>query len=122
MDFFYAKLKEKKVGKEKEKYFRYILWLNSYVISRHHSDLNNVGEYLEKFKERGEVEGLIEYFKKNKPDYYKGLFFFDRISPVQTLGKLKKAKDSFNNQQTIYLFFYIRLLYSVLVCCDYIKR
>ena len=119
LDFFYAKLKEKKVGKEKEKYFRYILWLNSYVISRHHSDLNNVGEYLEKFKERGEVEGLVEYFKKNKPDYYKGLFFFDRISPAQTLGKLKKAKDSFNNQQTIYLFFYIRLLYSVLVCCDY---
>ena len=64
LDFFYAKLKEKKVGKEKEKYFRYILWLNSYVISRHHSDLNDVGEYLEKFKEKGEVEGLFEYFKK----------------------------------------------------------
>lgn len=120
LDFFYAKLKEKKVGKEKEKYFRYILWLNSYVISRHHSDLNDVGEYLEKFKEKGEVEGLFEYFKKNNPDYYKGLFFFnEKVTPAKTLGKLKKAKDSFNNQQTIYLFFYIRLLYSILVCCDY---
>lgn len=121
LDFFYQKLKEREIEKERVKYFRYILWLNSYVISRHHSNLNNTEEYLEKFKEGGEMEDIAQFLKENEHPYYKGLFFFGNTNtaPKKTVKKLTDARATFNNQQSIFLFFYTRLLYSILVCCDY---
>lgn len=119
LDFFYKKLSENSIEKERVKYFRYILWLNSYVISRHHSDLNDVEEYLNKFKEYGEVEYIINSLKDNVHPYYKGLFFFAKVAPKKTLKKLELVRNNLSNEQTIFQFFYIRLLYSILVCCDY---
>ena len=52
------------------------LFINSYIISRHHGDLSDLEFFIESFEEGGEAECLVQYFDENTYEIYKGPFFF----------------------------------------------
>lgn len=126
--FYLSKIKKMNLEENMELKFAYIIFINSYVISRHHSDLNNFKykeeNYLNLFKDRDS-----SFFKileeLDKENIFKEDFFQEREENIYFIRRMKlfisRSVDMERwikeNQYT--LFIYIRLLYSLLVASDF---
>ncbi|WP_123053752.1 CRISPR-associated helicase Cas3' [Clostridium sp. JN-1] len=118
--YIYVSYFNEKINKIKKRhdrfYLKYFMYLNSYVISRHHGFLYNIGDYKEK------LENFPENYKKET--YYPDL-------NMDTLGNVVIHKSFYNSREYIKdcflsndrlnftLYIYSKLLFSILTAADY---
>ena len=97
-----------------------IMMFNAYTIYRHHSNLSDFDEFLHKFNENEKCMDIIDIFKDEYIDVYKKGFSLskNRITKVCKYIKNKYSSEG-NNEKSIYLYTYERLVYSLLVTCDF---
>ncbi|EOU1756125.1 CRISPR-associated helicase Cas3' [Clostridium perfringens] len=130
IDYFLGKLvklnKEGKVKKENCNSFFALLILNSYIISKHHSPIDNINLYTSKegrLLSKFEDEKIEELKKIINPIYFRNLILNKRHIE-KTLEKYKdfskrilEGKDSIKKGIGIYT--YERFMLSILIACDY---
>ncbi|WP_332830116.1 CRISPR-associated helicase Cas3' [Clostridium perfringens] len=130
IDYFLGKLvklnKEGKVKKENFNSFFALLILNSYIISKHHSPIDNINLYTSKegrLLSKFEDEKIEELKKIINPIYFRNLILNKRHIE-KTLEKYKdfsksilEGKDSIKKEIGIYT--YERFMLSILIACDY---
>lgn len=106
-------------NKEEKKVLRTILFVNAYIISKHHSSLDKFEEFLNSFIEGKDSYKVIDIFENHyKKIYLSGFTLSQRKAQKQcrnTLNNIKKIAS----EKSIYLYTYCRLVYSLLVACDY---
>ena len=97
------------------------MYLNAFVISRHHSQINDLkSNFINDMIDENEINlNLIQWFNEN---LLKLLKQQNEVSLIKKRPWQKMecflAKQSINNQINVYL--YVRLLHSLLVTCDYL--
>jgi len=110
-----------------------LAFVNAYVISRHHSDLSSLDDFLLKFKPDGGIYNMAVYFTNNSQPLYKGPFFFREMKAdtnnqetesenkrsIQLVVNTMDTWEKGCRKEHIERYFYIRLMYSLLVSCDY---
>ncbi|WP_300347682.1 CRISPR-associated helicase Cas3' [Clostridium sp.] len=130
IDYFLEEIlnlgKAYKIGKDNKDVFFALLILNSYIISKHHSPLDDIKLYsgdfgklmveFEEYKIRG-IKNVIEpvYFKKLRLNKGKINLIIDRFKEFNKiiLEEENETKNSIN------LYTYERFMLSILIACDY---
>lgn len=105
MDYYLGEIQKSDFDFKERKFLKRIAKLNSYVISRHHGRLRSFRDFLDKIK-GAYGETVIESMRQGKLKGCEG-----KNITKKDLG-LKSEYDSLD-------YFYCRLVYSVLVACDY---
>ena len=127
IDYYFKRALElKKAGLiTKENYYKFLalILLNSYIISRHHSGLDSMKEFINK---------LLENFNKDKIDRTKSiinLVYFENLNLSE--GKIDKLYERYNEFKNILsendskfiseitIYTYVRFMLSILIACDY---
>ncbi|SFU77995.1 CRISPR-associated helicase, Cas3 family [Clostridium sp. DSM 8431] len=122
LDYYIEEIKNI-VDKNEKKLLRTFLFINAYIISKHHSDLDSIKEYFDKFagEDYGYGKGfeLAELFL-NK---YKNVYLKDFSTTPKRLEKwsgfTEKFMKSINKEIKITLYIYSKLIFSLLVASDY---
>lgn len=107
------------IGKIKDRTLRdllkpFILY-NAYVISRHHSDLCDFNTFIGKLE--AEREKIIIAINKNEICTEKLKWRESTIKKM--MENVETNRKDFSIEQSLYLYIYDRLLYSLLVASDY---
>ena len=121
IDYFWNEIENAILFDRQEKRkLRLIVLEHAFVIARHHSDLESLEKYLERL-ESSEVKDLIISLREKHLEGYKGLMYLkdDTIEKNIKRKKLYNRKNCLSREQSITKYFYYRLLYSLLVACDY---
>lgn len=125
---FVGKIKNLKIDDELKEKFYYIIFLNAFVISRHHSDLSDFSYSIHNFfdlfiDERSKFYKTLNYLSKDKN--IKEEFFddFEEISNdimdlVYDFDMDSSYKD-FKKSKSKEIYIYTRLIYSILVAADF---
>ena len=110
-------------NKEEKKKLRLILFVNAYVISKHHSSLDEFFDFLNTFisKENGSKDGIdvIEIFGDNYKKVYLKEFKLSVKKAEKQSGYIKKFANNITSEEAVYLYTYCKLMFSLLVACDY---
>lgn len=123
-DYFMEQLSENDIARDEKIKLQYFVFLNSYVISRHHGDLTSIEYFAQKFEEGGEIYSILEKLNEKPANaLYKGPFwgmkdFAKMIERVRTKFYTITGSSDYR-QMTIYVYSYVRFLYSLLVASDY---
>lgn len=120
LDYFLAKLREQTVEKEEKVMLKLCIFLNAYVISRHHSSLSSLKDYFDKLREQT-LKEVLELFQEGKVDGYLSKF---TLSGRKLEGAIKHIYDkkvlgALSEEQSIAVYIYTKLIYSLLVAADY---
>lgn len=97
------------------------LFLNSYMIAKHHSDLDCFENYLHSF-DYAETYRMIELLEEEELDFYKRKFKcrLRRENLGKAAGNVRKAaRDKKRQSRQILFYAYERLMYSLLVASDH---
>lgn len=109
--------------KDDKKKLKEFLFLNSYLISRHHSDLDSFDNFLSSFEVNEETYHLIEILESEEiPDFYQKKFQcrMKRDKICKAARNIRKTACEKKNQSRQILFYaYARMMYSLLVASDY---
>ncbi|MEG2323504.1 MAG: CRISPR-associated helicase Cas3' [Anaerovoracaceae bacterium] len=117
LNFALEMLNEGDYSKAEKKKLKGITYINSYVISRHHSNIADLQSYGGEFIEGGGIYNIVEGQPKDK--YYNGLSYLS-LDNINRCGKfLNIAMKDSTRQQEIGIYVYTRLIYSLLVAADY---
>lgn len=94
------------------------LFLNAYVISRHHGGLDSFEKYLDRFLEDSgdEAEACIEIFSNNNIDLYKKEY---KMGIKKFKGIVKFLKSEKDLESSINTYIYVKLVFSLLVASDF---
>lgn len=118
LDYYLFFIENSSCAPKEQSVLKAVLWENAYVISKHHSDLQSMAEYMNRF--RGPVMRILltslaadppaglDQLKMRKPDLWK-----------RECKEYEAAKKVMTRAQDINCYFYIRLLSSALLACDY---
>lgn len=111
----------KKLPKHEKKLIKDILYINAYVISRHHSNMRDFNsDFLAEFQETNPKHQYV--MTAIHSDSFKQIFTYDfHLSLIKStrIEKLLDQLATLDTLQAITLYSYTRLLYSVLVASDY---
>lgn len=122
LDYFFNYIDEMTYSKEEKDNIYVIALANAYIISRHHGELTDFQKFSEELGEGGKLYSIFEGMEKGECALaYRGPFYQGRLHRIARKSRLKKffiEEDSVEDKG-ITLYTYIRLLYSVLVSCDY---
>lgn len=123
LDYFIEEIeKYKDIDKSILKKLSHILFLNSYIISRHHGDLSGFNEFVDSFHEDypGDTSKVIESLDNES---YKEIYNKDVSALIKKLKKkcsnVRKQLLKNNKEESIYIYTYVKLLFSLLVACDF---
>lgn len=123
LDYFIEEIeKYKDIDKSIFKKLSHILFLNSYIISRHHGDLSGFNEFVDSFHEYypGDTSKVIESLDSES---YKEIYNKDVSVLIKKLKKkcsnVRKQLLKNNKEESIYIYTYVKLLFSLLVACDF---
>lgn len=117
LDYFLEKIKE--IEKDEKFFLRSCIFINSYIISKHHGDLNEFYSYLEDLcYEDGNGYKVLQIFNTERLLYEKKLYLNERNIQKQ-VRLLKNYINSLNENQGIYLYTYSRFIFSILVASDF---
>ncbi|MGN9160560.1 CRISPR-associated helicase Cas3' [Clostridium sulfidigenes] len=97
------------------------LFLNAYVISRHHGGLDSFEKFLDRFLEESgdEAEACVEIFSNNNIDFYKREYKMV-IKKFKGIIKFLKGKmDKKDEENSINIYIYVKLVFSLLVASDF---
>lgn len=95
------------------------LFFNAYIISKHHGDLDNFYGFLKKFDEYEIGFKVIELFSNSCKEIYIKDFNLGKNKAIKVCDYIVKYISKRNKEESIYLYTYERLLYSLLVACDF---
>lgn len=116
MDYYFKRIK--KIGGEIGKRLCIIMLCNAYAIARHHGGLISMQKFIHDLVD-GNHRGVIRILRQASPDFYAEKFELEEMN----LKKFVKLLDGINQMQTkeqgIWLYFYEKLTYSMLVAADY---
>lgn len=120
IDYFIDDIESyKKINKATFKKLSQILFLNAYIISRHHSKLSDFKQFVNSFYE-GDCDNVIKSFEN---DSYKKLYNKEISKNVNKFKKkcsnVKKQLGDNSKEDSIYIYTYTKLLFSLLVACDF---
>lgn len=125
---FVGKIKNLKIDDELKEKFYYLIFLNAFVISRHHSDLSDFSYSIHNFfdlfiDERSKFYKTLNYLSKDKN--IKEEFFddFEEISnDIMDLVydfDMDSSYTDFKKSKSEEIYIYTRLIYSILVASDF---
>lgn len=117
LDFYLECLeKDDRFDNDEKKKMRVIIWEHAFLIARHHSNLEAINEYTRVANQPEELK-LIQYLM-NKSDEPK--FKNKNAKVIRNVFKIGySGKKKFTREENNAKYFYYRLLYSLLVACDY---
>ena len=113
--------------KELEKDFKLFIFVNAYIISKHHGNLDEFYKFIGVDGKSGRLKDITNAIKEN----YEALksILEDSLSEEEILNRLNYKKDMYNTidrvekkdnkESSIAIYIYAKLLYSSLVSCDY---
>lgn len=126
-NYFY-KIKEFNFKDEElEKDFKLFIFVNAYIISKHHGNLDEFYKFIGVDGKFGRLKDITNAIKEN----YETLksILEDSLSEEEILNRLNYKKDMYNTidrvekkdnkESSIAIYIYAKLLYSSLVSCDY---
>ena len=119
LEFYLPRSKD--FPKEIRRIFRLLTYINAYVISKHHGNLGVFEEFIKLFDPHSYGDNIYkaniirESYKKYFTD---DAYFLNTNYCEQCIGTLKKFKPS-EKENSIILFTYEKLLYSLLVASDF---
>lgn len=118
----YFKKEFNDISKSEKRIIRVFMLLNSYIISRHHSSLTDFHDYMLDVtnKEESEFLKIDSVLCDEDIDIYNTNGF---VLKKKMLGSLKESTnkflDSLNQEESISLYTYQRIIFSLLVASDY---
>lgn len=125
---FVRKIKNLEIDDELKEKFYYLIFLNAFVISRHHSDLSDFSYSIHNFfdlfiDERSKFYKTLKYLKKD--ENIKEEFFdnFEEISnDIMDLiydFDMDSSYIDFKKSKSKEIYIYTRLIYAILVAADF---
>lgn len=122
IDYFIEEIEQyKNIDKKIYKKLSQILFLNGYIISRHHGDLSGFSEFVNSFDEN--YTGASNVIESLENEIYKEVYNKDTSRLIKKMKKkssnVRKELIKNNKYETIYIYTYVRLLFSLLVACDF---
>lgn len=116
MDYYFKRIK--KIGGEVGKRLCILMLCNAYAIARHHGALVSMKKFIRDLID-GNHRGIIKVLQQNNQNFYVETFELEEMR----LKKFEKLLDGIEQMQTkeqgIWLYFYEKLTYSMLVAADY---
>lgn len=123
IDYFSNEIKkiEKEIDRNSIKILYQILFLNSYIISRHHSNLSDFKLFVDLFDESedGYANSVIRCFNNNSNHIYTKNFDVCNRDIFNKCNAIRKMLTKNNKEESIYIYTYTKLLFSILVACDF---
>ncbi|MEG1004158.1 MAG: CRISPR-associated endonuclease Cas3'', partial [Clostridium sp.] len=96
-----------------------ILFMNAYVISKHHGNLDEFAKFLSKFNDDEDGFLAIDIIRNNYSNIYSNEFKLSKSLTKKICKIIKQNLQKKNREESIYLYTYERLLFSTLVACDF---
>ncbi|MDD3137875.1 MAG: CRISPR-associated helicase Cas3' [Lachnospiraceae bacterium] len=119
MEYFIEQLRMDVRSVEEKKKIRMLILFHAYVISRHHSDLKDLDEFLNSL-ERGNGMDVISVMSQEKCVAYKKTFSLSGKGVKSLLTEIRKQINQVRNRETnIGIYIYVKMLYSLLVASDF---
>lgn len=116
MDYYFKRIKD--IGGEKGMRLCVLMMCNAYAIARHHSGLVSLEKFMDSLL-KGENRGILEILQQEAQNFYRDEFTLTE----KIIKKFKKLLEEITQMQTkeqgIWLYFYGKLGYSMLVAADY---
>ena len=116
IDYYYKKMQ--KVGKEEGMRLCALLIYNAYVISRHHSRLASLNDFLFNLRE-GKIRKLFKVLQQESASVCIEKFQLNEKVMNQMIHMTDEVIRNQTREQAIWLYFYEKLTYSMLVAADY---
>lgn len=109
------------IDKDTYRLLSQIIFLNAYIISRHHSRLSDFEEFVSCFSydRDGDAYKAIEFFNENYKYVYKKEVNMSSKKLYKKCNNVRKWLSNNNKEESIYIYTYTKLLYSLLVACDF---
>lgn len=117
IDYFYKKIMS--LDKKERSILLNFLYINSFIISKHHSNLDIFEGFRNKFDEYGEIEKVIALFKDEKKKIYNKELDIERGSLYKKFKNVNKRLLNLTKEESIGIYIYTKLLYSLLVASDF---
>lgn len=129
-DYFFNEVNQTGLDDDEKNKLKYFAFLNSYIISKHHSDLssgkeaNPVEVFRHSFLEGGEAYEIIKAMYDGEfSELYNGLFsgrkYFGKIVRKNEEKFYKTINDEEQKRMSICIYAYVKFMYSALISCDY---
>lgn len=121
LDYYLKKLDEWEVTVGRQQKYRLIvfIFLNSYIIARHHTDLTSFKEYVEAFYQDGDNVNRMEEIKQGiLPASQLKYSFLENRRIVKRAKQIDRIKWK-GIEEYLMLDIYHRLIYSLLLASDY---
>lgn len=125
LDYFMNEIDKSNFNNSENCKLKYFAFLNSFIISRHHSDLSlknvhQLEDYTNSFNEGGEINNIILSIKNGDfSKLYKGPFYEKNLFIRSIKSNIKKFYNVADNNLPFFIFSYVKFMYSVLISCDY---
>lgn len=97
---------------------RHLIFVNAFVISRHHSDLNEFIDFLNSFEDN-EARDILEVLDGNIFGLKKMKMSLDEFLDAAERERRWVETGRIGKKESMYVYTYERLLYSLLVAADY---
>lgn len=117
MDYYDKRIRE--AGGKLEKKLCALLLCNAYAIARHHSGLISLKDFIESLLYGCNREILEIYQQESFNNVYAENFTFNKDRLKKFASLVENIQKIMTKRQGIWLYFYGRLAYSVLVASDY---
>lgn len=119
IDYFYDEIL--KLEKEERKVLFNFLFFNSFIISRHHSNLDSFENFIDKFdiEKDGQAAKFIDIFNKEYSTFYKRNFNRNAKKLYKSIRKVKSRLLNLDREKSIGIYIYSKFLYSLLVASDF---
>lgn len=118
LDYFFQKVKQIKADKSEKRLLRNLIILHSYLIARHHSDLCDFNDYMKTLL-CGEGRDLAKVFLNGEIDIWIAPFCMEERRLKAALDEINKYMIHLSRKESMALYIYEKLLYSLLVAADY---
>lgn len=118
LEYFLKEIKG--LSKDNQKKLKKIIYFNAFVISRHHSKINDFKvDFIEQFDIDNQInEKFITWINQDLSKLFKNEFFLDLLKKKGKSNLYKELKSNDKNI-VIGIYSYVRFLHSLLVACDY---
>ncbi len=118
LDYYLKRVKEVVKEKEEKKLLKICILLHSYVISRHHSDLCSFQEFLEDLEEN-KGKAILEALGNGVDISWNETFALSPRVVSRQSEQFYKYTAGLEKEESIGIYAYVRLMYSMLVAADF---
>jgi len=130
-DYFINEVNQEELTEPEKKKLKYFVFLNSFIISRHHSNLDGSGKeekyldvYYKSFIDNNAVKRILDAINRGDfSELYSGPFLgkknYKQMIKNSKVSFYQSFEESIHKKIAIYVYAYVRFLYSLLISCDY---